>query len=517
MSIFRTLTTAILLNIFLCVSVSAQTSGSGDVSAIESKANLIEQNKLRIEQYKIQLLSLDSAFKARLKIMQAELAALIKERDALIDDMKKGAKCSQCGKYKSEFEKQGIDFVKHLGEVKGYAVPATTPELEATRQKYNERIALKRVQIQNYEKTDNGKIAKQKQITDLETANQTYCKDITALSKSYDTKVFAEAKAKHKMWAQELMNYVADILIAEDKASIYKARVIRFENEFRKASDSVRNAVKEKTEAEQQKKNEKVKINETNIYTLKQQQEEYIDPLEEKLTTLKSEKIKVDQQLRALNLKDSIKQVLKIQQTGLVRDIVAIEKDILTYKTNTKNKITALEKENQQLKKEVWDLTVNLSKVQEAEVAKLKPVYDRKKADANLAASKSMTDASTARSVYSSNINDYRTKQQDYYNLIDKEMYRMLTASQKVSCSIYNEIRGKVSSDWNQVIGCVQNVAASAKPYGTNVFNSYCETTFSDGSMLSGYKSFLRGLSPEDEAAVKATSNATWFELLKKQ
>jgi hypothetical protein len=93
----------------------------------------------------------------------------------------------------------------------------------------------------------------------------------------------------------------------------------------------------------------------------------------------------------------------------------------------------------------------------------------------------------------------------------------MLTASQKVSCSIYNEIRGKVSSDWNQVIGCVQNVAASAKPYGTNVFNSYCETTFSDGSMLSGYKSFLRGLSPEDEAAVKATSNATWFELLKKQ
>ncbi len=515
MTTLRFLLCTILLNTLFVA--TAQTSGSGDVSAIESKASQIEQNKLRIEQYKIQLVSLDSAFRARLRTMQDELAALIKERDALIDDMKKGAKCSQCGKYKSEFEKQGIDFVKHLGEVKGYAVPATTPELEATRQKFNERIALKRVQIQNYEKTDNGKIAKQKQITDLETANKTYCTDITSLSKSYDTKVFAEAKAKHKMWAQELMNYVSDILIAEDKISIYKARIIRYDNEFRKDADSIRNAVKQSTEAEQQKKNAKVKTNETDIYTLKQQQEEYIDPLEEKLSTLKTEKIKIDQHLRALNLKDSIKQALKIQQTGLIRDITAIEKDILIYKTNTKNKITALEKENQQLKKEVWDLTVNLSKLQDAEIAKIKPMYDRKKADANLIISKSTADASTARSVYSTRTNECRIKQQDYFNLIDKEMYRMVTASQKVSCGIYNEIRGKVSGDWNQVTGCVQNIAASAKPYGTNVFNSYCETTFSDGSMLSGYKSFLRGLSPEDEAAVKGGSNANWFELLKKQ
>lgn len=515
MAVFRLLFCVTLLHTVLFV--VGQTSGSSDVSAIESKAGLIEQNKLRIEQYKNQLVSLDSAFKARLREMQAELAAIIKERDALIDDMKKGAKCSQCGKYKSEFEKQGIDFVKHLGEVKGYAVPATTPELEATRQKFTERIALKRVQIQNYEKTDNGKIAKQKQITDLETANQNYCKEITALSKSYDTKVFAEAKAKHKLWAQELMNYVADILIAEDKVSIYRARMIRYDNEFRKDSDSIRNAVKQRTEAEQQKKNDKVKANENNIYTLKQEQEDYTDPLEEKLSTLKREKTKVDQELRAPKLKDSIKQVLKTQQTALLKDIIAIEKDILTYNTNTKNKITALEKENQQLKKDVWDLTVNLSKLQDAEIARIKPMFDRKKTEATLAVTKNTTDAATARSVFSTKTNESRTKQQDYFNLIDKEMYRMVTASQKVSCSIYNEIRGKVSGDWNEVMGCVQNIAASAKPYGTNVFNSYCESIFSDGSMLSGYKSFLRGLSAEDEAAVKGNSNATWFERLKKQ
>lgn len=190
---------------------------------------------------------------------------------------------------------------------------------------------------------------------------------------------------------------------------------------------------------------------------------------------------------------------------------------MLVYKTNTKNKITALEKEMQQLKKEVWNLTVNLFKLQDAEVAKIKPLYDRKKADTSLSISKSTADASTARSVYSSKTNEYRIKQQDYFNLIDKEMYRMVTASQKVSCGIYNEIRGKVSGNWNQVTGCVQNIAASAKPYGTNVFNSYCESTLSDGSMLSGYKSFLHGLSPEDEAAVKGGSNTNWFELLKKQ
>lgn len=49
-------------------------------------------------------------------------------------------------------------------------------------------------------------------------------------------------------------------------------------------------------------------------------------PIRKKLATLKSEKIKADLQLRALNLKDSIKHVLKIQQTELVRDITVIEK-----------------------------------------------------------------------------------------------------------------------------------------------------------------------------------------------
>lgn len=510
-SIYKSLAFTFLLCIFQQIAYG-QTAGSGEVSSIESKANMIEQNKLKIELYKKQLISLDSAMRAKVRDMQAELAAIIKERDALIDDMKKGAKCSQCGKYKSEFEKQGIDFVKHLGEVKGYAIPATTPELEATRQKYNERIALKRVQIQNYEKNDNGKIAKQKQINDLETANQNYCKEITAHSRSYDTKVYAEAKAKHKSWAQDLMNYVTTILIAEDKVAIYKARIIRYENEFRTASDSIREAVKEKTENEKQKRNEKVTINEKNIYQLKLDEEEYLRPLNEQLGTLKGQKIKVDAQLRTINLKDSIKQVLKIQQTELVRDIVALEKEILTYKTNTKNKISQLEKENQQLKKEVWDLTINLSKVQDAEIAKIKPGYDRKKADANLEATKSAADVSSARSVFSSKISEYRLKNQDYHNLVEKEVYRMLAASQKVSCGVFNEIRGKINANWNDVSGCVEKIASSAKSYNYNVFNSYCETTFSDGSMLSGYKSFLRGLSAEDLDAVKGTSNVNWLE-----
>lgn len=52
-----------------------------------------------------------------------------------------------------------------------------------------------------------------------------------------------------------------------------------------------------------------------------------------------------------------------------------------------------------------------------------------------------------------------------------------------------------------------------AKPYNTNVFNSYCPGK-SAASYMGVYKSFLIGLDDEDKEAVKANSNVSWFELI---
>lgn len=494
--------------------INAQTIGAGEVSSIEAKAKQIEQNKIRIAQYKQQLISLDSAYKAKLQTLNIELQQLIKERDAIIDDMKKGAKCSQCGKYKSEFEKKGEDFVKHLGDVKGYAIPATTPELEATRQKYNERIALKRVQIQNYQKLDNPALAKQKQITDTELATQKLCTEITAHSKSYDTRVFEEAKNKNNQWAQNLLTYVSPQLIAEDKVAIYKDHAQRFQDEYNHKTDSIKQAVREKVDEEKKNKSSQVLANDVEIVTLKRDLENYLSGINPKLNTLKTEKIKVDLMLKKPGIKDSVKQVLQIQLTDLVKEITVIEKDILNNKQITKNKVTALESKNAMLKKIIWDLTVNLPKLEEAELNTIKPYYTKIIADAQNGAVKSAADLVTAKATYKSKIIEFENSQRAYAQVMDKEVNRMLTAAQSVSCSIYNEVRGKSTANWNEQLNCVQNVAASAKASTYNVFNAYCTKDFSQGSGLSAYKSFINNLSPEDKAVVKKISNLNWFESL---
>ncbi|MBG7612153.1 hypothetical protein IU405_07820, partial [Polaribacter sp. BAL334] len=108
----------------------AQTIGIGDVTSIESKALTYESYKAKITQYKDELISLEAQWRNKIQKLKEELALLYKERDNLIADMKVGARCSQCGGWKSDFEKKGESFEKHLGEVKGYAIPATTEELE---------------------------------------------------------------------------------------------------------------------------------------------------------------------------------------------------------------------------------------------------------------------------------------------------------------------------------------------------------------------------------------------------
>ncbi|HEX8576295.1 MAG TPA: hypothetical protein VF677_08380, partial [Flavobacterium sp.] len=186
----------LVIGIFTSLNSSAQTSGIGHITSIELKVATYESNQAKIVQNKAELANLEILWKNKIQKLKDELSAFYKERDNLIADMKVGAKCSQCGKYKSEFEKEGKSFQQHLGEVKGYAIPATTTELETTRKTFAEKIAIRKVQIQNLEKGDNALNKKQSDINTLENENEKLCKEITQYSKNYETTVLAEAKAK---------------------------------------------------------------------------------------------------------------------------------------------------------------------------------------------------------------------------------------------------------------------------------------------------------------------------------
>lgn len=490
-----------------------QTSGIGEVTSIESKVITFENNKLKISQCKSELINLEALWKDKIKNLKEELAALYKERDDIIADMKVGARCSQCKEWKTTFIKKGINFEQHLGEVKGYAIPATTEELEATRKTYTEKIALKKVQIQNLEKGDNAVNKKLNEISSLEKANETLCKDITAHSKNYEKKVLSEATAKHDDWVKILMEYAINILIADDKITIYKARIIRFEEEFKNESERVKERVKKENLDAQNNKNAKIALNQEQIKNIQIDQTNHISTLELKISELKIQKEEIETELTKPSISDSLKNTLQVNLDQLISQIDTLEKSIIDYNVTIKNKISSIESENKKLKDEIFQLNSNLLKQQNDEIAKIKPIYDQKKLEASQSITKSNSELSSARKLYSEKAEFYKKQNQLYVDQVVSESSRMVIAGQKISCPIWNEVRFQVMQNWNNVFPCVNSITTMAKPYSTNVFNAYCPGK-SAASYMASYKSFLNGLSEEDKNAVKGNSNAGWYEYI---
>jgi hypothetical protein len=95
------------------------------------------------------------------------------------------------------------------------------------------------------------------------------------------------------------------------------------------------------------------------------------------------------------------------------------------------------------------------------------------------------------------------------------ESNRMLVAGQRVSCSVWNEVRGMVATNWSKLLPCVNNITTLAKPYSSHVFNAYC-SGMASSKYLIAYKSFLSGLSPEELQAVRGNTNSDWFDIITK-
>ncbi|EAZ94816.1 hypothetical protein FBBAL38_10267 [Flavobacteria bacterium BAL38] len=505
----------LLIFTLLSLKATAQTIGIGEVISIESKALTFENNRAKIALYKEELINLESLWRDKIQKLKDELSALYKERDNLIADMKVGARCSQCGGWKSDFEKKGENFEKHLGEVKGYAIPATTEELEATRKLFTEKIAMKKVQIQNLEKSDNPVNKKLNDISNLEKANETLCKEISTHSKNYETKVFSEAKGQHDNWVNDLMSYATNILIADDKITIYKARTLRYEQEFQKESEIIKLRVKKENLDAQNEKNAKIVTNQQRIKEIQIEQTNYLSPLESNLNDLKTQKNETEKELIGHTIPDSTKAELTTSLNQLILQITSIENNIFDYNTNVKSKITSLENESKKLKDEVFQLSTNLAKQQALEIAKIKPNYDKKKFEANESVTKSTAELASAKKSYSEKAEFYKKQNLLYVDQVVSESNRMVSAGQKINCPVWNEARFLVMGNWNKVFPCVNSLTTMAKPYSYNVFNSYCPGK-SAASYMATYKSFLMGLSEDDKEAVRGNSNVFWFEQITK-
>jgi chromosome segregation ATPase len=505
-----------LVSLFFSSFLSAQTIGIGEVTSIESKAVSIDKNKLLILNYREDIKNLEPLWLEKIQKAKNELAALIKERDNMIADMKVGAKCSECKRYKSQLEKSGINFQQHLGDVKGYAIPATTSELEAVRKDYTEKIALKRVQIQNLEKGDNAILKKQSDIKQLEKTNENLCSEITGHSKSYEIKVLAEAKGKHDSWIKDLVEYATNILVADDKIMIYKARIVRLDQEFLKESEEIKEAVRKQTVEAQNERENKISAHYLQIKEIEVQHSNNVAELQNNLNKLKDQKKDTEIELRRLQISDSTKAILTASLNQIMVQISALEQNLMVQISDAKAKILRRENEIKNWRDEIFRLKADLTRKQDQEIAKVKPGYDERKLAASESIKRSTSELGLAKRSYIEKEAHFQKLHNNYSELVVSESNRMIIAGQKVACAIWNEIRFLVNGNWNQAFPCVNKLTTLAKPYSTNVFNSYCTGQTSPSFMLT-YKKFLASLDERDKEVVRRNSNYGWFELITKE
>lgn len=121
-----------------------------------------------------------SAYQQRYNDCQAKenelvgkLNALSAEKERALEDLQQGYFCSKCNTSKSQFEKNGVNFFKHVQDVKGEVVPATPAQIAENQRSFNDKISnLERDINSNRQKCDNINTDYQQAYRDAQQAEQ---------------------------------------------------------------------------------------------------------------------------------------------------------------------------------------------------------------------------------------------------------------------------------------------------------------------------------------------------------
>ena len=495
------------------MSSSKASAGIGEVVAVERTASRIKELEAAIEKSKTELMELEEVWKQNLNKLRQELADLNEYRDAIIRDLKAGVRCSKCKKTKAQFEKEGQSFEAHIAEVKAVAVPAPESEIEAVREEFRSKISAKEREIESLEEGDARVLAKKRSITESKNKIESLCREITAYSKAYERVIAGEVKQRHNSWVRDLMDYASRIFVEGDKIVIYTARIAAYQKEFAQKAIEVKEEVKKQNTEEQAKRRSKILQNEQGLQTVEQTYGEHVGPLEIKLSEIKLKIDELNSKLEKTDLSDDVRNSSKEERAQFIAQATAIEKDIQDYKSIYESKVSLLQNEITQLRLEVAQLFTGLVKQQDDAVAALRVTFDQKISEAEKSIATAESTLSSLRTAYSERVEFYSKNNDEHYKVVSSESDRMVIAGKEVNCSVWNQARGSVARNWNDVLPCVNTMTTMAKPYSPHVFGSYCPSVTSPSNLFI-YKNFLLSLDDDDRKVIKATSNADWFESL---
>jgi hypothetical protein len=493
------------------VTQTETTSGIGDVIEIERLAATKKALDDAVTAKKKELADAKAALDAKAAKLKAEIAQLQKERDDLIKDLKGGFYCTKCGRTKSYFENRGESFEKHLVDVQARAEPAPTSTLEQKRDEYSQKIAYKRVQLKNLETNDKDVPAKKKQLEEAEKKVKDLCDLITKRSQAYGKTLEGETKSKHQTWLKELLSYASDIYIAEDRVFIYQGRKAAELKDFEKRSAQARIDAENANKAQRDQRESRIAVINGQIPEMEEGLRGRLAPLEAQKAAATKRIVEIDALLRAVTMKADERAALVAERSALAAQNAQTTRTINAQNAAHNKTVQSLRSEEMRLRGEISRLMSNVTLEQNAAVAKLRPAHLARLAAIDKLIAAANVDLTNARNTYKTKETFYSGENTKFLDLVSTESNRIVVAGRATTCPVANEARQFVASNWNKLLPCVSGATTRAKPYGTNVFGSYCPAEVS-ASALGKYKSFLRSLSPEDVAIIKGNSNVDWFD-----
>jgi hypothetical protein len=513
----------------------SQTSGSSEVSSIESKAKQIlgledKISKLQAErqqtfQDELTKLNLMKDDLERLKRMKIENEFEVQKRlDRLMDEIENSTS------WKNRRESAESGWKEHNpGECGAGGPPPKCPvdhwyrvsvsvamaEYEAYKQskineikkdlyKYDDKIKAKENDINTFQFYDNEFIRKRKSIDDdINKARNDISRlrdEIVQHSRSFKNKILDETKSKIQPYSNDLMRTVAEIHSIEDRIIIYENKINELNNDEVLAKSNARQKVVDKN-------NYEIKLREEKIRDLKLQQNEIEKSFrkqENEFKTLiskyKSELFTIENELKNnKKLTEEERKELEQKKKELELKIDENNKELNSTKAIYVEKFNLKTIEIKKYDDEIWDLKINLPQKESNAERMVIEAYEMKrnilkdgKSSTNDRIIAKKTDLRTKEI-------EYDDKMRAYNNLIDGEYYRIYKACQSVGCSCYgSDAKSESWLIWSNSRNCISSMEQVRK--GSVYYGCQNESQV----YLSHYKNLQSGLSDKDKQNIQS-------------
>lgn len=493
----------------------SQSNGYSILTTIETKANKIEDNNQKVSLYNRQHHQSYVDEARVLDSLKNELAWQKAENERIMEELKNGRFCNGCSQTASQLRNNGVTNVNDHFNKNGGTRPPRQSEIDAKEAELERLTTAIEVQLEKF-KTGNNRFSQLREALDnkmnnLRSNSDNLRSEIQSMSKQYKEVVVQEGKQLTSTYLNELMHILANKHFVENRIDIALVKLTDLAAEEVKAVEKSNHKIRSQVEDEKKKLSSEIILAKNRFAQLKDafrlKMNEILSDLaimERELSSLKSQL----QSTPASKTNDIKALETQIQETdskaaSIRMQIKALQTEYEKHKLNSEAEIKKLSDDS-------WNLTINLSRIQQDAVNVVKQGFIVKR--------KALNDVKNARStslqeVGSELINRksaLRNKFMEYSRALDGERIRLINSCQKAGASCYGfDTQGTVVSNWNIAEGCVGEIDA-AKNSKDPMYG--CTEEYSVYKLA--YASFMSGVSDSDMDALKRRNGQTQFDMI---